>query len=156
LASTLVFLLGTGLVLRPDRDAAQYLRHQHVESAESDLQSRQLFTQIRHLRREGLALDQIKGRVLSSTAFTHEIVDRMIEFETALRAKEQAEDQLTLFAAIALAPPLLILELGAALLWALRSYRAWTNALPMDLRATVLYISNLLRRLFRQALPKQI
>ncbi len=129
LVGTLVLLIGAGLVLRPDRDAALYLKHQHVENAESDLQSRQLFTQIRFLRGEGLALDQIKGSVLSSSTFTNEIVDRMIEFETALRAKEQAEDQLTLFAVIALLPPLLILELGAALVWTRRGYKVWTNVL---------------------------
>ncbi len=129
LVGTLILLIGAGLTLRPDRDAAQYLNLQHLEIAESDLRTRQLVTHIRHLRREGLALDQIKGSVLSSTTFTNEIVDRMIEFETALRAKEQAEDQLTLFAVIALLPPLLILELGAALVWTRRGYKVWTNVL---------------------------
>ncbi len=145
LVGTLVLLIGAGLVLRPDRDAAQYLRHQHVESAESDLQSRQLFTRIRFLRGEGLALDQIKGSVLSSTTFTNEIVDRMIEFETALRAKEQAEDQLTLFATIALLPPLIILELWAAVLWARRGFRACMNASRIDLLSAVAHFLRQLR-----------
>jgi len=86
-------------------------------------------TQIRFFRGEGLPLNQIKEKVLSSTTFTNEIVDRMIGFEAALRAKEQAEEQLTLFAVIALLPPLLILELGAALVWTQRGYKVWTNVL---------------------------
>ena len=137
LVGTLILLIGAGLTLRPDRDAAQYLDLQHLEVDASDLQTRQLVTQIRFLRGEGLALDQIKGSVLSSTTFANEIVDRMIEFETALRAKEQAEDQLTLFAVIALLPPLLILELGAALRWARRGCRAWMNTPRIDLLSVV-------------------
>jgi hypothetical protein len=85
-----------------------------------------------------------KGSVLSSTTFTNEIVDRMIEFETALKAKEQAEDQLTLFATIALVPPLIILELWAAVLWARRGFRACMNASRIDLLSAV---SHLLQRL---------
>ncbi len=136
LLSTLILLIGAGLVLRPDRDAVQYLDLQHVEVDGFDLQTRQLVTQIRFLRGEGLPLDQIKEKVLSSTTFTNEIVDRMIELETALRAKEQAGDQLSLFAAIALLPPLLILELGAALVWTRRGFRALMNASRMDLSST--------------------
>jgi hypothetical protein len=156
LVGTLILLIGAGLVLRPDRDAAQYLGLQHLEVDESDLQTRQLVTHIRHLRREGLALDQIKGGLLSSAAFSNEIVDRMIEFETALGAKEQAEGQLTLFAAIALAPPLLILELGAALLWARRSYRAWVKALCVGRGRIALRSLKHLAWLLRQAPAKQV
>lgn len=47
LVGTLVLLIGTGLILRPDHDAAQYLKHQHIESAESDVQVRQLITHTR-------------------------------------------------------------------------------------------------------------
>jgi hypothetical protein len=137
LVGTLILLIGAGLTLRPDRYAGQYWNLQHVEVDESDIQTRQLVTHIRFLRGEGLALDQIKGSVLSSTTFTNEIVDRMIEFETALRAKEQAEDQLTLFATIALVPPLLILELWAAVLWARRGFRACMNASRIDLLGAV-------------------
>jgi hypothetical protein len=144
LVGTLILLIGAVLVLRPDRDAAQYLNLQHVEVDESDLQTRQLVTHIRHLRGEELPLDQIKERVLSSTTFTNEIVDRMIEFETALRVKEQAESQLTLFATIALVPPLIILELWAAVLWARRGFRACMNASRIDLLSAV---SHLLQRL---------
>ena len=154
LLSTLILLIGAGLVLRPDRDAVQYLDLQHVEVDGFDLQTRQLVTQIRLLRGEGLPLDQIKERVLSSTTFTNEIVDRMIEFETALGAKEQAGDQLTLFAAIALAPPLIILELGAALLWARRGYRAWPDSLRVDLGSIVLCTLKRFSRLLRQAQAK--
>ncbi len=144
LVGTLILLIGAGLTLRPDRDAARYLDLQHLEVDESDIQTRQLVTHIRFLRGEGLALDQIKGSVLSSTTFTNEIVDRMIEFETALRAKEQAEDQLTLFATIALLPPLIILELWAAVLWARRGFRACMNSSRIDLLSPV---SHLLQRL---------
>jgi hypothetical protein len=145
LVGTLILLIGTGLTLRPDRDAAQYLDLQHLEVDASDLQTRQLVTQIRFLRGEGLALDQIKGSVLSSTTFANEIVDRMIEFETALRAKEQAEDQLTLFATIAMVPPLIILELGAMFFWARRRFRAWMNASRMDLLSPVTHFLRQLR-----------
>ena len=47
LVGTLVLLIGTGLILLPDHDAAQYLKHQHIESAESDVQVRQLITHTR-------------------------------------------------------------------------------------------------------------
>ena len=127
LVGTLVILMGAGFILRPDRDAAQYLKYQHVEIDESDLQSRRLVAHIRVLRGEGLASDQIKDRLLSNGYFTKEVLNEMIELTTALSAKQQAEKRLTLFAAIALVPPLIILELGAALFWAGRGYKAWTN-----------------------------
>ncbi len=145
LLGTLVLLIGAALVLRPDQDVGQYLDLQHLEIDESDLQTRQLMTDIRHLRGEELPLDQIKERVLSSTAFTNEIVDRIIEFETALRAKEQAVEKLTLFAAIALFPPLLILELGAALVWTRRGFRACMNASRIDLLSAVAHFLRQLR-----------
>jgi len=47
LVGTLVLLIGAGLVLRPDREAAQYLDLQHLEIAESDVQVRQLITHTR-------------------------------------------------------------------------------------------------------------
>lgn len=129
LAGTLALLIGAGLILRPDRDAAQYLNYQHVEVDETNLQTRQLMTQIRHLRSEGLAFDQIKDKVLSNGAPTAEIVDKTIELEANLSAKAHAERRLTLFAAIALVPPLVILELGAALFCARRGYKISTNVL---------------------------
>ena len=127
LVGTLVFLMGAGFILRPDRDAAQYLKYQHVEIDESDLQSLRLVTYIRLLQREGLASDQIKDRLLSNGFLTKEVLNKMIELKTALSAKEQAEKRLTLFAAIALVPSLIILELGVALFWAARGYKALTN-----------------------------
>ncbi len=127
LVGTLVILMGTGFILRPDRDAAQYLKYQHVEIDESDLQSRRLVTQIRFLRGEGLASDQIKDGLLSNGFLTKKVSNKMIELTTAFSAKQQAEKRLTLFAAIALVPSLIILELGAALFWVGRGYKAWTN-----------------------------
>jgi hypothetical protein len=61
----------------------------------------------------------------------------MVELKAALGVREHAKERLTLFAAIALLPPLLILELGAALLWARRGYRAWMNASRRDLLSAV-------------------
>ncbi len=127
LVGTLVILMGAGFILRPDRDAAQYLKYQHVEINKSDLQSRQLVTHTRLLRGEGLAFDQIKDRLLNNGFLTKEVLNQLIELTTAISAKQQAEKRLTLFAAIALVPPLIILELGAALFWAGRAYKAWTS-----------------------------
>ncbi len=127
LMGTLVILMGAGFILRPDRDAAQYLKYQHVEIDESDLQSRRLMAHIRVLRGEGLASDQIKDRLLSNGFLAKEVLNKMIELTTAFIAKEQAEKRLTLFAAIALVPSLIILELGVALFWAGRGYKAWKN-----------------------------
>ena len=59
LVGTLILLIGAGLVPRPDQDVGQYLDLQHLEIDESDLQTRQLVTHIRHLRGEELPLDQI-------------------------------------------------------------------------------------------------
>ena len=127
LVGTLVLLIGAGLVLRPDRDAAQYLKHQHVETAESDLQTRQLFTHIRLLQGGGLALDRIESELLNSEFLTDEVLTEMIELNAALNAKAHAKDRLTLFATVGLLLPLIILELGAALIWAPRGFRALTN-----------------------------
>ncbi len=66
LVGTLVILMGAGFILRPDRDAPQYLKYQHVEIDESDLQSLRLVTYIRLLRGKGLASDQIKDGLLSN------------------------------------------------------------------------------------------
>ena len=135
LVGTLVLLIGAGLVLRPDRDAAQYLDLQHVEGAESDLQSRQLFTQIRLLRGDGLTLDRIESELLNSGSPTHEVLTEMIALNAALNAKDHAKDRLTLFATVGLLLPLIILELGAALIWAPRGFRALTNG-PLKIVAS--------------------
>jgi len=128
MAATLVVLVGTGLVMRPDRDVTQYLKHQHVEIYPSDLQARQLVTHIRFLQGGEFALDQIKERLLSNRSFTKEAVNRMVEHKAVISAKLQAEERLTLFAMIALVPPLIVLELGAALFWLRRGYTGWLSA----------------------------
>jgi len=127
LVGTLVLLIGAGLVLRPDREAAQYLDLQHVESADSDLQSRQLFTQIRLLQGDGLTLDRIKSELLNSGSLTIGVLTEMIALNAALNARDHAKDRLTLFATVGLLLPLIILELGAALIWAPRGFRVGTN-----------------------------
>ena len=70
LAATLVILIGAGLVLRPDRDAVQYLKYQDVEIYPSDLQIRQLVTHIRLLQGNEFALDQIKEHLLSTRSLS--------------------------------------------------------------------------------------
>jgi hypothetical protein len=135
MVGTLVLLIGAGLVLRPDREAAQYLDLQHVESADSDLQSRQLLTQIRLLRGDGLTLDQIESELFNSGPPTHEVLTEMIALNAALNAKDHAKDRLTLFATVGLLLPLIILELGAALIWAPRGFRALTNG-PLKIVAS--------------------
>ena len=128
LAGTLVLLLGTGLTLRPDRDAAQYFKHQHIESVESDVQVRQLLTHIRFLQGKGLTLEQIKSELLSSGSLTNEALSKVVELNAALGVREHAKERLALFASVALLPPLLILELGAVLFWARRGFKAWMDA----------------------------
>jgi hypothetical protein len=127
LAVTLVFLLGTGLALRPDRDAAQYWTHQSVGIDVSDITARQAVTHIRLLQGRGLSLDLVRRELLSSSALTDTVLTELIQLHAALAAKDHAKAQLTLFASIALIPPLLLLELGVALIWTRRGFRAWTN-----------------------------
>ena len=128
LAATFVILIGAGFVLRPDRDAVQYLKHQDVEIYPSDLQIRQLVTHIRLLQGNEFSLDQIKEHLLSTRSLTNEAVNRMVEHKTVISAKQHAEERLALFAAIALVPPLIVLELGAALFWLRRRYTGWLSA----------------------------
>ena len=127
LVATLVILIGAGLVLRPDRDAVQYLKHQDVEIYPSDLQVRQLVTHIRLLQGNEFALDQIKERLLSNRSLTNEAVSRIVEHKAVISAKQHAEERLALFAAIALGPHLIFLELGAALFWQRRGYTGWLS-----------------------------
>ncbi len=135
LVGTLVLLIGAGLVLRPDRDAAQYLDLQHVEVDESDLQTSQLATHIRLLRGDGLTFDRIKSELLNGGFLTHEVLTEMIELNAALSAKDHAKDRLTLFLTVGLLLPLTILELGTALIWAPRAFRVWTSG-PLKIGAS--------------------
>ncbi len=135
MVGTLVLLIAAGLVLRPDREAAQYLKHQHVESAESDLQSRQLFTHIRLLRSDGLTFDRIKSELLNGESLTIGVLTEMIELNAALNVRDHAKDRLTLFAAVGLFLPLIILELGAAMIWGRRGIRVWTSG-PLKIGAS--------------------
>ncbi len=137
LVGTLILLIGAGLTLRPDRDAAQYLDLQHLEIAESDVQVRQLMTHTRFLQGKGLTFDQIKSELLNSGSLTNEVLNKMVELKAALGVREHAKERLTLFATVALLPPLIILELGAVLFWARRGFRAWMNASRMDLLSAV-------------------
>ncbi len=137
LVGTLILLIGAGLTLRPDRDAAQYLNLQHLEIAESDVQVRQLMTHTRFLQGKGLTFDQIKSELLNSGSLTNEVLNKMVELKAALGVREHAKERLTLFASVALLPPLIILELGAVLFWARRGFRAWMNASRMDLLSAV-------------------
>jgi hypothetical protein len=143
LAGTFVILLGTGLVLRPDRDAAQYLKHKHIEMAASDVHVRQLITHTRLLQGKDLTFDQIRSELLKSGSLNNDALNKMVELKAALDVSEHAQERLTLFVTVALLPPLIILELGAALFWTRRGFRVWANAYRIDLRTTVLFISNL-------------
>ncbi len=145
LVGTLVLLIGAGLVLRPDRDAALYLKHQHVESAETDLQVRQLITHTRYLQGKGLTFEQIKSELLNSGSLTDEVLSKVVELKAAHGVREHAKGRLILFATIALLPPLIILELGAVLFWARRGFRAWMNASRMDLLSAVAHFLGQLR-----------
>ncbi len=137
LVGTLVLLIGAGLVLRPDRDAAQYLKHQHVESAESDVQVRQLITHTRYLQGKGLTFEQIKSELLNSGSLTDEVLSTVVELKVNLGVRQHAKERLILFATIALFPPLIILELGVVLFWARRGFRAWITVFRMNLLSTV-------------------
>jgi len=125
LAGTLVLVLGTGLVLRPDQVAVQYLKHQHIERADSDEQVRQLITHNSLLQGKGLTSEQIKKELLNSGSLTDEILSKVVELKVGLGIRQHAKERLTFFATIALFPPLIILELGVALFWARRGIRAW-------------------------------
>ncbi len=133
LVGTLILLIGAGLVLRPDRDAAQYLKHQHIETAESDVQVRQLITHTRYLQGKGLTFDQIKSELLNSGSLTNEVLNKMVELKAALGVREHAKERLILFATIALFPPLIILELGVVLFWVRRGFRAWMRGRNFEL-----------------------
>jgi hypothetical protein len=128
MAGTLILLVGSALVLRPDQDWSQYLKHRHVGVYPSDLKARQLVTQVRLLQGDGHAVDQIVERLLSNRPSTSEAVARLADHKAALDAKRRAEERLARFAAIALFPPFLVLELGAALLWLRRGYSLWLGA----------------------------
>lgn len=156
LAGTLVFLLGTGLVLRPDRDAAQYLKYKHIEMAASDVQVRQLITHTRLLQGKDRTFDQIRSALLKNGSLNNDALNKMVQLKAALDVSEHAQERLTLFVIVALLPPLIILELGAALFWTRRGFRVWANAYRIDLRTAVLYILNSFPPSFRQALPKQV
>jgi hypothetical protein len=133
LVGTVILVIGVGLILRPDRDAAQYLRYQHVQIDEADIRTRQLLTHYRLFRNEGLVLDQIKARLLNNPTFDNATIDKITSLETALNTKVDVRRRLTRFAAIALVPPLVILELGAAWFWVRRALRAWRNKPNLDL-----------------------
>ncbi len=145
LVGTLILLIGAVLVLRPDRDAAQYLDLQHLEIVESDVQVRQLMTHTRFLQGKGLTFDQIKSELLNSGSLTNEVLNKMVELKAALGVREHAKERLTLFATIALVPPLIILELWAAVLWARRGFRACMNAPRIDLLSAVAHFLRQLR-----------
>jgi hypothetical protein len=132
IAGTLVLLLATGFVLRPDRDATRYLSDQDIDSAESNLQVRQLMTHAHVLQGKGLTSEQIESELLNGGSLTHDARRTMLELEAALGTREQARKRLILFATIALFPPLLILELAAGLFWAWRGLRAWRKASGAD------------------------
>ncbi len=145
LVGTLILLIGAVLVLRPDRDAAQYLNLQHLEIAESDVQVRQLMTHSRFLQGKGLTFDQIKSELLNSGSLTNEVLNKMVELKAALGVRQHAKERLILFATIALFPPLIILELGVVLFWARRRFGAWMNASRMDLLSAVAHFLRQLR-----------
>ena len=125
LAGTLVFLLGTGLVFRPDRDAAQYWQHRSVSAQPSDVTERQLLARIRLLQNQGLSQEQIEIELLSHGTLSRSVLSEKIELSTALRAGEHAKRRLTSFLVTGLIPPLIALELGLLLVLMRRGSRSW-------------------------------
>ena len=81
----------------------------------------------------------------SKTTLTNEVLNKMVELKAALGVREHAKERLTLFATIALVPPLIILELWAAVLWARRGSRACMNAPRIDLLSAVAHFLRQLR-----------
>ena len=145
LVGTLILLIGAVLVLRPDRDAAQYLNLQHLEIDESDVQVRQLITHTRYLQGKGLTFEQIKSELLNSGSLTNEVLNKVVELKAGLGVRQHAKERLMLFATIALFPPLIILELGVVLFWARRGFRAWANASRINLLSAVAHFLRQLR-----------
>lgn len=129
LVSTLVLIIAVGLMLRPDRDAAQYMKYQHIEHDSADIRTRQLLTHIHLLRKEGFALHQIEDKLLSSTTFDAGTVANVIELQIDLDTRAEIVTRLKRFAALALVPPIIMLELGAASVWTRRGLRAWQTKL---------------------------
>lgn len=127
LMGTLVFVLVSALVLRPDRDAVRYIEQRQAGGGATGVAERQVTTHMRLLEPEGLTRSQITERLLINGTRSGQDPARIIEIAATLRKKEEAERRLTLFAAFAFLPPLLILELAAALLWARRGYRDCTE-----------------------------
>ena len=127
LVSTLVLLIGTGPILRPDRDAAKYLRFQHTGIDQLEIETSQLVAHIRGLQSKQITTDQIKSTLLSNGTVTDDLLTEVIEFVAGLKEKVDAKERLTRFATIALLLPLIILEVGAALIWARRRSKVWTK-----------------------------
>ena len=127
LVGTLVFVLAMAAFFRPDRDAAWYLEHRRAEADGADIAARQLVAHIRLLHTNRLTSDEIVSRLAINGALTGGDPAAVIALEAALRKEKEAERRLARFATVALLPPLIILELGAALLWTRRRVRKRTG-----------------------------
>jgi hypothetical protein len=123
LAGTLVFVLVAAFVLRPDRDVARYMEDRQAEGGVAGVTERQVTTHMRLLEGEGLTPSEITERLLINGTRSGQDPDEIMAIAAALRTKDEAERRLTLFAAFAFLPPLLVLELATALLWARRRYQ---------------------------------
>ena len=109
--STLIFVIGTALIFRPDHDAMHIWSYQ-TQHNEPDMRTRQLEAEVRYLRGEGLAFDKIK-QLLGGATYDKEVIDKITELETIHNARQR----LIRFAATILVPPIIILELS--ILWLL-------------------------------------
>ncbi len=125
LVCTLVLVIAVGLMMRPDRDAAQYLKYQHIENDAPSIQTRQFLTNIRLLRNEGFSLNQIEDQLLNSNSFDAETIANIMELQMSLDTRTEMVKRLKRFAALVLVPPFIILELGAVCVWTRRGLRAW-------------------------------
>ena len=128
LASTLVILAAWGVLLRPDRDLAEYANYQRVSDYPSELQARQLETHFNLLRTRGLALDGIMEDLLSNRSLTREALKEIRMHRLIFNKKRQAQERIGSFVAFALMLPLSVLELGMACFWLNRGCVAMINS----------------------------
>lgn len=114
LAAPLVYLLLSGIILRPDRDVARYFELANVE--EMDRQSRLHIAYVRLLRGEGLTPNQIKSRLREYGPLPDGYLIQLVRHDAALKEKDYLKDHLILFAVVSLLPMLIILELGLVII----------------------------------------
>ena len=127
LAATLVILVALGVLLRPDRDVADYANYQWVSDYPSELRARQLETHFSLLHGRGLTLNGIMEDLLNNGSLTREALKEVRTHRLVLNKKQQAQERMGFFVAFALALSLSVLELGLVCFWLNRGFGVMVN-----------------------------